>query len=159
MTIRLRTHHLLCMLTYVGKGYSPAFVDNYEAIAARLSAGEEIVIVDGPDDICAPLLCGAQPHCLGDGVAERDRKAAEAVATLLAMPVMAGTRLTPSASLLLRLRRTFAEGDIRAACSGCEWSGLCDTVAAEGYAKARIAIATADVTTRRQGVLHGCCQT
>ena len=25
MTVRLRAHHLLCMLTYVGKGYSPAF--------------------------------------------------------------------------------------------------------------------------------------
>lgn len=145
MTVRLRAHHLLCMLTYVGKGYSPAFVDNYEAIAARLSAGEQIEIIDGPDDICAPLLCGAQPHCLGDGVIERDRKSAEAVATLLAMPVVVGTRIRPSASLLGRLRRTFAEGSIRAACSGCEWSGLCDTVVAEGYAKARIAIAATDV--------------
>ena len=155
MTVRLRAHHLLCMLTYVGKGYSPAFVDNYEAIAARLSAGEEIEIVDGPDDICAPLLCGAQPHCLGDGVIERDRRAAEAVGVLLAMPVTGGTRLRPSASLLLHLRRTFAEGDIRAACSGCEWSGLCDTVAADGYVNARIAMAATDEPTR----LHGRCQT
>jgi hypothetical protein len=151
MTVRLRAHHLLCMLTYVGKGYSPAFVENYEAIAARLSAGEDIVIVDGPDDICAPLLCGAQPHCLGESVTERDRNAAQAVATLLAMPVAAGTRLKPSASLLLRLRRAFAEGDIRAACAGCEWSGLCDTVAAEGYAKARIAMAEAVEPARLQG--------
>jgi hypothetical protein len=143
MTVRLRAHHLLCMLTYVGKGYSPAFVDNYEAIAARLSAGEDIVIIDGPDDICAPLLCGAQPHCLGDGVVERDRKAAAAVATLLAMSVAAGVRINPSASLLRQLRQAFASGDIRVACSGCEWSGLCDTVAAEGYAKARIAISDA----------------
>ena len=26
MTIRLRAHHLLCLLTYAGKGYSPAFI-------------------------------------------------------------------------------------------------------------------------------------
>ncbi|WP_159947098.1 DUF1284 domain-containing protein [Rhizobium sp. 18065] len=154
MTVRLRAHHLLCMLTYVGKGYSPAFVDNYEAIAARLSAGEEIEIVDGPDDICAPLLSGAQPHCLGDGVAERDRKAAEAVAACLVMTVAAGTRVKPSGSLLLHLRRTFAEGDIRTACSGCEWSGLCDAVAADGYANARIAMAATDEAGHRQGHLQ-----
>ncbi|OWU61413.1 2Fe-2S ferredoxin, partial [Staphylococcus aureus] len=40
MTIRLRGHHLLCMLTYVGKGYSPAFVENYDAMAGRLGRGE-----------------------------------------------------------------------------------------------------------------------
>ncbi len=59
MTVRLRGHHLLCMLTFVGKGYSPAFVENYDRIAGRLSEGEDILLVDGPDDICAPLLCGA----------------------------------------------------------------------------------------------------
>jgi hypothetical protein len=149
MTVRLRAHHLLCMLTYVGKGYSPAFVENYEAVAGRLSAGEEIEIVDGPDDICAPLLGDAEPHCLGEGVVERDRRAAEAVATLLAMPVRSGARIRPSASLLLRLRRQFADGGIRSACSGCDWSGLCDTVAADDYAGARIATAAAGGGRRR----------
>lgn len=158
MTIRLRAHHLLCMLTYVGKGYSPAFVDNYEAIAARLSAGEEIEIVDGPDDICAPLLCGAQPHCLGESVAERDRKAAGAVAMLLAMPVAIGAVIRPNALLLGRLRRAFAAGSIRTACTGCEWSGLCDTVSDGGYAGVRIAIATASAPKHRQSALHGCSQ-
>ncbi len=54
MTVELRPHHLLCMLTYVGKGYSPAFCANYDAVLARLSAGEEILLVDGPDSVCAP---------------------------------------------------------------------------------------------------------
>ncbi len=38
--VRLRAHHLLCLLTYVGKGYSEAFVRRADALAARLSAGE-----------------------------------------------------------------------------------------------------------------------
>ncbi len=65
MTVRLRAHHLLCMLTYVGKGYSPAFVENYEVIAARLSAGEEIELVAGPDDICGPLTADQRPIAMG----------------------------------------------------------------------------------------------
>ncbi|WP_292282104.1 DUF1284 domain-containing protein, partial [Mesorhizobium sp.] len=65
MTVRLRAHHLLCLLTYVGKGYSPAFTANYDVVVKRLAGGEDILIVSGPDDICAPLLSESEPHCLG----------------------------------------------------------------------------------------------
>ncbi len=75
MTVRLRGHHLLCMLTYIGKGYSPAFVDNYDTIAERLSGGEDIEIIDGPDDICQPLLCTGDCHCFNESVVVRDRLA------------------------------------------------------------------------------------
>src|SRR5712672_2376586 len=76
LTVRLRAHHLLCMLTFVGEGYSPAFTENYRSIARRLSAGEEIELVSGPDDICAPLMEGADPHCLKASVIDRDAAAA-----------------------------------------------------------------------------------
>ena len=40
------------MLTYMGKGYTSGFVENYDRVGARLNAGEEdIELVDGPDDI------------------------------------------------------------------------------------------------------------
>ncbi|MFN7091938.1 DUF1284 domain-containing protein [Allorhizobium sp. NPDC080224] len=139
MTVRLRAHHLLCVLTYVGRGYSPAFVENYEVIAARLSTGEEIELVAGPDDICAPLTADPEAHCHGPGVIERDRVAADAIARLIGSPLPPGARITPSAALLARLRKTFATGEIRAACSGCEWSGLCDHVADGGYLGVRVA--------------------
>jgi hypothetical protein len=139
MTVRLRAHHLLCVLTYVGKGYSPAFVENYEAIAARLSAGEEIELVAGPDDICGPLTEDPKAHCHGPGVIERDREAADAVSRLVGSPLPPGARIMPSAALLARLRKTFATGEIRTACLGCEWSGLCDHVADGGYLGVRIA--------------------
>ena len=138
MTVRLRAHHLLCMLTYVGKGYSPAFVANYDAIAARLNAGEDILVIEGPDDICAPLLAGADPHCLGASVDDRDRRAAQDVALLLDQPVATGTRISVSAALLHRLRSGFAQGLTRNACLGCEWSDLCSTVAAGGFASVRL---------------------
>ena len=127
------------MLTYVGKGYSPAFVANYEVIAARLSTGEEIELVAGPDDICGPLTADPGAHCHGASVIERDRSAAEAVSRLIGSPLPLGARITPSTALLARLRKTFATGAIRAACSGCEWSSLCDHVAEGGYLGVRVA--------------------
>jgi hypothetical protein len=38
--IELRGHHLLCILTYMGKGYTPAFVENYDAIVAQINRGD-----------------------------------------------------------------------------------------------------------------------
>ncbi|PTM98513.1 DUF1284 domain-containing protein [Mycoplana dimorpha] len=139
MTVRLRAHHLLCILTFVGEGYTPGFVDNYIEIARRLSAGEDIEIVEGPDDICAPLLDDEGPHCHGDGVLVRDRLAAEAVSELVGVAVHPGVVFRPDATLLDRLRSGFRAGELRSACRGCEWSSLCTRVARQGYPGVRVA--------------------
>ncbi|WP_075290935.1 DUF1284 domain-containing protein [Pararhizobium arenae] len=138
MTVRLRAHHLLCLLTYVGKGYTPTFVANYDRIAARLSAGEEILIVDGPDDICAPLLHERESHCHHESVGRRDIKAAEDVGRILDLALSAGTLIEPRPSLIERMRAGFAAGDTRTACAGCEWFELCSTISGNGYQDALI---------------------
>ena len=76
MTIRLRAHHLLCLLTWAGKGYSPAFTAGFTVIATRIAAGEAVVLVDGPDDVCAPMLDDPGCHCRGDSVALVSRRGA-----------------------------------------------------------------------------------
>ena len=43
MPIRIRPHDLLCMLTFVGKGYSPEFVANFERIAGLIASGDQTV--------------------------------------------------------------------------------------------------------------------
>ncbi|MDB6454249.1 DUF1284 domain-containing protein [Falsirhodobacter sp. 20TX0035] len=120
MTIRLRPHHLLCLLTYVGRGYTPAFVENYDCIAARLSGGEDILVVAGPDDICAPLVAGENAHCHRTSVLDRDRKAAEGIGRLLGLVVSQGTRIANTPALLQRMRSDYAARAIRSACIGCE---------------------------------------
>ncbi|KAB2708167.1 DUF1284 domain-containing protein [Brucella intermedia] len=129
MTIRLRGHHLLCMLTYVGKGYSPAFVENYDAIAGRLSRGEDILLIDGPDDICAPLLCGGDCHCYEASVRRRDALALKAVGELLGTVLATPSPFTLDAERLAAMRSSFADGALRTACEHCEWSDLCTRIA------------------------------
>ncbi|TRC91660.1 DUF1284 domain-containing protein [Mesorhizobium sp. WSM4310] len=138
MTIRLRAHHLLCLLTYVGKGYSPAFTVNYDAIAERLSRGEDILLVSGPDDVCAPLLEGPDPHCRNESVIERDRLAARDVGDLLARPIQPGVRLDLDAAILARLRQAFSVNGVRKACGGCEWNELCGAIAAGGFPETKV---------------------
>ncbi|MGX5840754.1 DUF1284 domain-containing protein [Mesorhizobium sp. ArgA1] len=138
MTVRLRSHHLLCLLTYVGKGYSAAFVANYDAIAKRLGRGEDVLIVSGPDDICRPMLGEAESHCLGESAAGRDELAARDVGKLLARPIRAGSCFGLDAATLASLRAAFSAGVTREACQGCEWAGLCTIVAAGGYRDVRL---------------------
>ncbi|TIR25560.1 MAG: DUF1284 domain-containing protein [Mesorhizobium sp.] len=138
MTVRLRAHHLLCLLTYVGKGYSPAFTANYDVVVERLAGGEDILIVSGPDDICAPMLDESEPHCLGENAAGRDAVAARDVAGLLGRPLPAGAWLELDPSTLARMREAFSSGLTRKACPGCEWFDLCGAVAASGFHGTRI---------------------
>ncbi|WP_333682865.1 DUF1284 domain-containing protein [Pontibaca methylaminivorans] len=138
MTVRLRPHHLLCMLTFSGQGYTPAFTANMRAIMDRLGKGEEILIVTGPDDICAPLLSEPAPHCHDGDVTARDQVAAQEAGALLAVAVRPGTRLALTPAQIGQLREGFADGQIRRGCTGCQWEELCTNVAARSYAGAQL---------------------
>src|SRR3954471_8839415 len=107
MTVRLRPHHLLCLLTYVGEGYSSAFVDNLCHVSRKLLQGEDVILGEGPDDICDPVLGTEHDHCTGPRVMERDHKAAQAAAAVLREDLAAGTRLRLDAGTLGRLREGF----------------------------------------------------
>ncbi len=133
MTVRLRGHHLLCLLTFVGEGYTPSFTRNYRRIAERLSAGEAVTVVDGPDDICGPMLCEAGAHCHDESISRRDSLALAAVSDSLERQVTAGSVLVLDADRLERLRSAFATGRAMAACAECEWAGLCSRVAGGGF--------------------------
>jgi len=138
VTVNLRPHHLLCILTYVGKGYSPAFVANYDRIAERISGGEDIRLVAGPDDICAPLLDGADPHCHGESVSMRDASAAESLSKAVGHPLRTGETVRLGALALARLRSAYANGQFIGACAGCSWTSLCTAISTGGYDGVRV---------------------
>jgi hypothetical protein len=127
------------MLTYVGKGYTPGFTVNYDRVARRLNGGEEIEIVSGPDDICAPLLGDETAHCFKKGVSERDIKALMSVTEWLGLTLQIGSRVVPDEAFIEMLRAGFKREPLRSACSGCEWTGLCDRVSASNFCGVKIA--------------------
>jgi hypothetical protein len=133
--VRLRGHHLLCVLTYLGRGYSPSFIAGLSAIAGRLAAGAPVEIVAGPDDVCAPLIAEeAEPHCLGPDPAERDDRALADIGALLGVPLAPGAGIATLVPHLDALRSAFADDRVRAACRGCSWQAVCSDIAASGFA-------------------------
>lgn len=151
MTVRLRGHHLLCLLTFVGEGYTPSFTRNYVAIAKRLSAGVAITVVDGPEDICAPMLCDDGAHCREESITRRDCLALAAVSDILDRSVEPGSVLVLDAGRLQRLRSAFADGKAAAACAECEWEGLCSRVARDGFTDVHVRAGT-DARSLREEV-------
>lgn len=136
--IRLRGHHLLCVLTFEGAGYNKQFTRNLAAIVDRLNDGEEILIVDGPDDVCAPVMADADSHCRLARVERRDALALEAISPLIGSPPSVGTMLRLDRDTVRELRASFSTGQIRAACEGCEWHALCGRIARRGFDHTRL---------------------
>ncbi len=60
-TTCLRPHHLLCLQTFVGHGYSPEFTAHMTIVQKQLTTDPltPITLVNGPDD-----LCGHCPNCV-----------------------------------------------------------------------------------------------
>jgi hypothetical protein len=145
-TVRLCGHHLLCILTYIGRGYTSEFTENMTAVISRINQGAEIQIVSGPDDICTPMLNDVSHHCSSNDVAERDAVALITVSIALSRHVRVGDALYLSGDDIQILHRTFVQNpsvhhrnhcDIcvpfRAACHECPWEEACTEIANEGF--------------------------
>ncbi|TYC50376.1 DUF1284 domain-containing protein [Rhodobacterales bacterium] len=139
MTLSLRPHHLLCMLTYLGKGYTPAFVANYDRIVARVNSGEDIVLTDGPDAICGPMLNESICHCHETRIQARDQAAARDISATLGQTVETGATLRLGARDVATLRNAFAKDNIRSACKDCQWDTLCSAIAKKNFRGCRLA--------------------
>ena len=135
--ITLRGHHLLCVLTYRGMGYSPAFVTAMTHIVDRLSSGERFDLVEGPDSICFGHEpgCSSANHCNDERTVERDHRALADISRIA--PHLLIQRCF-SSDTLTEIRNAFADGSARSACGGCEWSSLCGVIAEAQFADARL---------------------
>lgn len=138
MTIKLRGHHLLCLLAYKGKGYTPEFSLNFTRIVRRLSRGEEAIIVAGADDLCQPMLCQPDFHCADDHTSDIDRQALADIGQVLGRDLGPGERLVFDAQSVARLRQAFLAGEIRTACQTCSWQAHCNSIAESGFHQTRL---------------------
>ena len=120
--LSLRAHHLLCLHGFQGLGYDDRFVENMAEVCKRVRAepGPEIVVVDEPDDICAPC-----PHTFGSACGKSGGDAEER-AKELDHRVLAKLGINPEQvfsrnDLLALLQEKITPEDLVSVCEGCEW--------------------------------------
>lgn len=124
MHIHLRPHHGICLLNFIGKGYSDDFSLNMSRMQQRLMENPKllITITKGADDLCTRC-----PHRV-------DKDCSSLHPPLFDENVLRLTGLSYGQSLtweefssltsplsLYRLEKT---------CPGCEWFSLCKEIAA-----------------------------
>ena len=136
--VSFRPHHLLCMLTYQSQGYSDAFVQRFDDAVAALNQGAPLQLCKGPDMLCETVLNDEGCHCLNDSIEARDKLALNAVSVALGYELQADSDLNLSDSDLAVLRAAFADGRLRGACEGCEWTRLCSRIARKGFQEVRL---------------------
>ncbi len=138
--VRLRGHHLLCMLTWAGTGYSPAFTAKFDDSINALKQGVPVEVVLGPDDMCQTLDPDTTPdyHCDLPRNFDRDAMSLAAISEHLGLELKIGSRFTVDEALLTRMRLHYKSGDIRPACTTCQWRDFCTDIAADDFACTRL---------------------
>jgi hypothetical protein len=140
MPVRLRGHHFLCILTYRGYGYTPAFVANMTEIVADIGRGRPVLLTEGPDAICGGLTADDRSACSHDcsktETLELDRLAVQEVGDLLGSDFSGPIEI--GQATVATLRAAFAARTIRSACRRCPWSDFCDRIAAEGFSETKL---------------------
>lgn len=140
MPVRLRGHHFLCILTYRGYGYTPAFVANMTDIVGAIGRGRLVMLAEGPDDICNSLTPEDRRACNHDcaraETRDLDRVAVEEVGSLLGIDLAEPLVISPS--MVATLRSAFAARSIRGACAQCLWWNFCTEIAAEGFSDTKL---------------------
>lgn len=131
--IKIRGHHLLCALTFAGRGYSREFERDFKAITQRMRANEMMLIVDQPDQICQSVKDCDGSHCFEPRIDRRDQLALSDISTLIGRELKVGDQIAPHDVFTNKMRSAFHRNQIRRGCFDCKWRSFCDQIAADGF--------------------------
>ncbi|RLI09872.1 DUF1284 domain-containing protein [Candidatus Bathyarchaeota archaeon] len=114
--MELRGHHLIC-LNFLTEAFGPEFTELLMDVRERALAGEEIKIIEGPDELCRACPLFKAGRCeYEEDVAEMDEDALE----MLGLKVGDVVRMEQVRAVL----RQRAE-ELREFCEGCEFLEAC----------------------------------
>ncbi len=122
--VRLRGHHLLCLLSFSGEGYSPAFVQRFRELAAAYRSPQTVVsLLESPDDACAACPYLEAEGCRSPADGPEKNVAALDAAVLSRLGVAAGEHR--AGDLHARVA-DLSEADLHGLCRACSWWGKTD---------------------------------
>ena len=130
----LRPHHLLCLQSFVGHGYSEEFVQQMSVVKQQLTDSPDtpVKIVRGAD-----MLCRHCPNCkMGTCTSDKPEIFDQLVLNILARSpqyrTADGLSATPELTVYgIPESLTMSQELIETCCPGCEWEYLCRRIIGE----------------------------
>ncbi|MCK4648858.1 DUF1284 domain-containing protein [bacterium] len=127
--MRLRAHHLLCILGFRGLGYDEKFIKGMGRVVQKIkeNPGLEIELIGGCDDICRACPFNIEGLCENEAIGgeervrERDRKVAGRL-NLKAEDILTVKEVLDS------VKKKIKPGDLSVICKDCPWlrMGYCE---------------------------------
>ena len=127
--LHLRPHHLLCLQTFIGRGYSEEFIEHMTLVKKQLTTNPRtpITLVSGADDLCEHCPNCVEGQCTSEKPALFDRLVTEKLMATKQYPELS----SDSGSLLLLgipEELHMSQELLDECCPGCEWKELCERV-------------------------------
>lgn len=123
--LKIRGHHLLCILGFNGLGYNHKFTLNLTKIVQDLEyyPDKEHVITDGFDDVClaCPHLNEGKCYRKGSKSEEDVKQHDERVLKSLGLAVKDKISLKKLKNIIFNNNQKI---DLKELCKGCNWLGL-----------------------------------
>ncbi len=122
--LKIRAHHLLCILGFRGLGYSQEFIAVMGKVVEELRSNAmfPITVIAECDIICASCPHNKENECLKKADSEREVKARD-LEVLERLGLEVGTQM-PAGKVWERVKERLSSIDIAEICRECEWLGL-----------------------------------
>ena len=132
--MRLRAHHLLCILGFRGLGYDEKFIQGMERVIQKIKENSDLKIklIEECDNICSACPFNIDGLCENEAVGgeEAVRRKDREVAERLELKEGEGYSIK---EILNLIKKKIKPGDLPAICGDCPWleMGYCE----EGLSK------------------------
>lgn len=122
--LKLRAHHLLCLLGFRGLGYSPAFVEKMGQVLGELQRAPDapITVVTECDIICSSCLHNLDGRCFKSPDADSRIKAKDKA--ILKTLGFRDNMQTTARDAWERVKERVTPEDLAKLCSRCQWLEL-----------------------------------
>jgi len=120
--MRLRAHHLLCILGFRGLGYDEKFIKKMESVIQRIKEHPDlrIEIIKECDDICAACPFNIDGLCENEAVGDEERARERDKQIARRLDLKTGDILTVKEVMDL-LKKKIKPGDLSVICKDCPW--------------------------------------
>ncbi len=139
--LKLRGHHIFCLIGFRGMGYSKEYAANMAKVQEKLRAFPDtpLCLVNGADDLCAKFPCDQPYHCDTARVLEQDQR------FLDKLQLQVGEVITWR-EIENRVQHLVTPAVIEEVCFDCQWRGY--GVCEEGVQRIRQGQGLVEVKTK-----------